>query len=78
MGYNGDVFRLHLLYGLGVGTAPKILSPQLDTSADMAAWAHWGLGFYWAFPGTVASLGLELIHEQITVITSAVVLSIHP
>ena len=75
--YNGEVFDLDLLFGVGLGTAPKILSPNLDTESKLAVWANMGLGLHWALPGDIVSLGMEFLSEQITVVTATAVLTIH-
>lgn len=67
--YNGDVFRMLLAAGGGLGTAPKILSPGLTTDAALAVWGQLGLRFRWEVVRDLLVLGVDTVSEQLSVVT---------
>ena len=75
--YHGNVFGLDLDFGFGAGTGPPILSASLDMDHSVVAWAKLGLGFRWLLPGDSVTLGIDLLSEQISMVTATTVVTIH-
>ncbi len=68
--YDGEIFDLRLGWGFGVGSAPRILSADLNTSAPIAPTMQLSAGVRWAVITDSMYLGLEVIGEQLMVATA--------
>ena len=72
--YEGDVFSMHLGWGFGVGSGPPILSDDLLTHSTAVPTLQMSLITRWEIVGDALDLGLELIDEQLTVLTAVLTL----
>lgn len=65
----GDLFELDLVTGAGVGHHPAILYDDLSASHAVGPWFQWGLAFRWAVVTDLMDIGVELLHEHLSVLT---------
>ena len=67
--YRGDVFSLRLGWGFGLGSAPPILASDLETSALLAPTLQFSLGARWSVLDHKLHLSVEVISEQLVVVS---------
>ncbi len=63
--YSGSVFECWWMGGWGLGTAPKILYTDLETSHLLTIYGHMGFEFRWLVNDSIA-LGVDLLSENLT------------
>ncbi len=66
----GEVFTLLLGWGFGIGTGPRILSSDLTTRSSVVPTMQASMVFRWEIVCDTVDIGLELIDEQLTVLTA--------
>ncbi len=66
--YAGSTYRLEIVTGVGVGTAPPILSEDLDTEHGVTVWAQLGLRNRWSVTDSFV-LGIDIVDEHLSVVT---------
>ena len=67
--YEGDIFSMRLGWGFGIGSGPPILSDDLVAKSSVVPTMQLSLGFRWEIVCDTFDVGLELIDEQLTVVT---------
>jgi hypothetical protein len=66
--YNGSVFDLDLVFGVGLGTGPAILSPDLVPESDIVPWGELGLHMAWQLSSGFG-MHLDILGEHLGVIS---------
>ena len=74
--YDGDVFLLRIGWGFGLGTGPPILSADLTTKAVIVPTMQASLSVGWKVLRDRLVIGLEIIDEQLTVVTAALTVGV--
>ena len=75
--YEGTVYQLKIAGGFGLGTGPKILSTELDTSEPLRLWYHVVSQHRWVVVRKLLHIGLDLSFENLSVISANAVFQFH-
>jgi len=73
--YGGDVFRLLLMGGWGIGTGPPILFTDVSVEASVMVHAHAGLEMRWQVVNELLDLGVDLVSEDLSMVALSAALS---
>ncbi|MDP6946770.1 MAG: hypothetical protein QF464_21650, partial [Myxococcota bacterium] len=68
--YEGDIFSMRLGWGFGIGSGPPILSDDLNTKSAVVPTMQLSVGFRWEIVCDAVDIGLEIIDEQLTVVSA--------
>lgn len=68
--YAGSVFQLRLIGGWGFGTGPAILATDLTVDHPVTLYVQAGLQFRWTVIGDLMTLGIDLLDENINLVTA--------
>lgn len=74
--YDGDIFVLRIGWGFGLGTGPPILSADLTTEAVIVPTMQASVSLGWKVLRERLVIGLEIIDEQLTVVTAALTVGV--
>ncbi len=75
--YEGTAYRLKIAGGFGLGTGPKILSTELDTSEPIRLWYHVVTQHRWVVVRKLLHIGLDLSFENLSVVSGNLVFQFH-
>jgi len=67
--YRGSLYALWVRGGFGVGNSPAIMSPDLHQSSKLGAHVDLGTGMSWQLPFANSSLGLEIVSDNLAVVS---------
>ena len=68
--YEGEIFSMRLGWGFGIGSGPPILSDDLKAQSTVVPTMQVSLGFRWEVVCDSVDIGLEIIDEQLTVLSA--------
>lgn len=75
--YRGDVFSFWFGWGAGAGLGPRILAPDLIAQSQVTLWVQAGLLFRWQVVPDVFSLGIDILNENASLLTTAGTVQLH-
>lgn len=75
--YLGNVFSVWFGWGVGAGNAPPILASDLVVTEDVALTVEMALQLRWAVVENLLSLGIDIIDQNIVVMTTAATVQVH-